>query len=188
MSSIIKIELEGCVPLKTSDVISGSNFHPEPKIIRPSPDFRRGAIHIVVAGTPPEPMAGDMREKSGYADRMNDITREEFNAKLETIEVKMDARVESISSKIDGFLAAQAERDRRLDESISGMRRDIDRLGNLKLNIWGAMLTAVGLGVAIAALSVTFYQTGKGDKSSIPDTHSTITAPPAAAAQAPINK
>ncbi|MBM5459250.1 hypothetical protein H8F21_16915 [Pseudomonas sp. P66] len=104
---------------------------------------------------------------------MNDITREEFNAKLETIEVKMDARVEAISSKIDGFLAAQAERDKRLDESIAGVRRDIDRLGNVKLNIWGAMLTAVGVGVAVAALSVTFYQTGKGDRAT------PITAPSA---------
>lgn len=107
---------------------------------------------------------------------MNDITREEFNAKLETIEVKMDARVEAITSKIDGFLSAQAERDRRLDESIASVRRDIDRLGSLKLNIWGAMLTTVGLGVAIAALSVTFYQTGKSD------TPASISAPPAAAA------
>ena len=29
-----------------------------------------------------------------YTKNMNDITREEFNAKLETIEAKMDARVE----------------------------------------------------------------------------------------------
>lgn len=111
---------------------------------------------------------------------MNDITREEFNARLETIEVKMDARVEAISSKIDGFLAAQAERDRRMDESIAGVRRDIDRLGSLKLNIWGAMLTALGLGVAIAALSVTFYQTGKADSPNTASNPPAVTAPPAA--------
>jgi hypothetical protein len=114
---------------------------------------------------------------------MNDITREEFNARLETIEVKMDARVESISSKIDGFLAAQIERDRRLDESIAGVRRDIDRLGNLKLNIWGAMLTAVGLGVAIAALSVTFYQTGKSDSPTAASTPPAVSAPSAASSK-----
>ena len=50
---------------------------------------------------------------------MNEISREEFNAKLETIEVKMDARVESVSAKIDGFLFAQAERDKRLDATLS---------------------------------------------------------------------
>lgn len=114
----------------------------------------------------------------GDAKGMNDITREEFNARLETIEVKMDARVEAISSKIDGFLAAQAERDRRLDDSIAGVRRDIDRLGSLKLNIWGAMVTAVTVGIAITALSLTFYQAGKTDISSASSAPPAISAPP----------
>jgi hypothetical protein len=107
----------------------------------------------------------DISRRSADTGAMNDITREEFNAKLETIEVKMDARVEAISSKIEGFLGAQAERDKRLDESLAAVRRDIDKLGSLKLNIWGAMLTAVGLGVAITSLSISFYQTGKAEKS-----------------------
>ncbi len=111
---------------------------------------------------------------------MNDITREEINARLETIEVKMDARVEAISSKIDGFLAAQAERDRRLDDSIAGVRRDIDRLGSLKLNIWGAMVTAVTVGIAITALSLTFYQTGKSENSSNQTAAPAISQPPVA--------
>ncbi|NWB64037.1 hypothetical protein HX880_34200 [Pseudomonas sp. F1002] len=50
---------------------------------------------------------------------MSDISREEFNAKLETIEAKMDARAESVSSKIDAFLAVQAERDKRFNESLN---------------------------------------------------------------------
>ena len=106
----------------------------------------------------------DKTEALDDTDRMAEITREEFNAKLETIEVKMDARVEAVSSKIDGFLAAQAERDKRLDESVANIRGDISKLGSLKVNIWGAMLTSVGIGIAVAALSVTFYQTGKADK------------------------
>lgn len=122
-------------------------------------------------------LSSDTRPSVGDTLRMNDITREEFNARLETIEVKMDARVEAISSKIDGFLAAQIERDKRMDESITSVRRDIDRLGNLKLNIWGAMLTAVGLGVAVAALSVTFYQTGKGDRAAVAESPPAIEAP-----------
>ncbi|PYB85279.1 hypothetical protein DMX07_04605 [Pseudomonas soli] len=108
---------------------------------------------------------------------MNDVPRDELNAKLETIEIKMDARVEAIASKIDGFLVAQSERDKRLDESIAGVRRDIDRLGSLKLNIWGAMLTAVALGVTVAALSVTVYQTGKGDIAILPQPSPAIQTP-----------
>jgi hypothetical protein len=117
----------------------------------------------------------DSAYKEGNTRPMNDITREEFNARMETIEVKMDARVESVSAKIDGFLAVQAERDKRLDESIANIRGDIARLGSLKLNIWGAMLTAVGIGIAVAALSVTFYQTGKADKPEPPP--AAITSP-----------
>ena len=52
-------------------------------------------------------------------DPMNDITREEFNARMETIEVKMDARVESVSAKIDAFIAVQAERDKRMEAIVS---------------------------------------------------------------------
>ncbi|MCF1487551.1 hypothetical protein LZ838_09270 [Pseudomonas sp. AA27] len=50
---------------------------------------------------------------------MSEITREEFNAKLETIETKMDARAEAISSKIDSFLTLQAERDQRFNERLN---------------------------------------------------------------------
>lgn len=119
---------------------------------------------------------GSPVEKMGTV-TMNDLPRDELNAKLETIEIKMDARVEAIASKIDGFLVAQCERDKRLDDSIAGVRRDIDRLGSLKLNIWGAMLTAVALGVTVAALSMTFYQTGKGDITIPPLSSLAIEAP-----------
>lgn len=63
----------------------------------------------------PHFIKGDEKTLKPDTKIMTDITREEFNAKLETIEVKMDARVQAVSSKIDGFLTAQAERDRRLD-------------------------------------------------------------------------
>lgn len=99
---------------------------------------------------------------------MNDPTREALNARLEAIEMKMDAQAGAIVSKIDGFLIGQTERDKRLDDSIAGVRRDIDRLRSLKLNIWGAMLSAVALGITVAALSVTFYQTGKAELASLP--------------------
>lgn len=54
-----------------------------------------------------------------HAKAMNDITREEFNAKLETIEVKMDARIESVSAKIDALIAVQTERDKRMEATVN---------------------------------------------------------------------
>jgi hypothetical protein len=95
---------------------------------------------------------------------MNEITREELGAKLETIEVKMDARVEAMSSKIDAFLALQAERDKRLDESLGNIRGDITRLGSLKLSIWGAMFTGLAITVTVIALGLTSYQAGQADR------------------------
>ncbi|AGN82859.1 hypothetical protein N5K35_26160 [Pseudomonas sp. GD03651] len=143
--------------------------------------FAKGIFDDILGSTAPRVRSLDGRDKpksKGNTGLMNDITREEFNARLETIEVKMDARVEAISSKIDGFLAAQVERDKRMDESIASVRRDIDRLGSLKLNIWGAMATALTIGLAITALSVTFYQTGKSDSSTAAVTPPAVSAPP----------
>lgn len=91
-------------------------FGPSRNLIRVTAHQLWGlAVRINSAG-----LCGSTPVKSGgHTERMNEITREEFNAKLETIEVKMDARVESVSAKIDGFLFAQAERDKRLDATLS---------------------------------------------------------------------
>jgi hypothetical protein len=102
---------------------------------------------------------------------MNDITRHELDAKLEVIEARMDGRVASIEAKIDGFLSAQAERDKRLDGELEASRResrqifqtlsrDIDRLGSIKANIWGAMVTTIVILVAVGALALTAFQAG----------------------------
>lgn len=61
----------------------------------------------------------DDKTAQGHTQTMNDITREEFNARMETIEVKMDARVEAVSGKIDAFIAVQAERDKRMEAIVS---------------------------------------------------------------------
>nr|WP_315435652.1 hypothetical protein [uncultured Pseudomonas sp.] len=43
---------------------------------------------------------------------MSSISREEFDARIETIETRMDGRVAEMCADIRGFLAAQAERDK----------------------------------------------------------------------------
>lgn len=68
---------------------------------------------------PPVDSVDDNKSIKGDNRFMNDLTREELNAKLETIETKMDARVESVSAKIDAFLAVQAERDQRFSERLN---------------------------------------------------------------------
>lgn len=76
-------------------------------------------LKVSLTETQSQSSVQDSRERRVYTDSMNEISREEFNAKLETIEVKMDARVEAVSAKIEGFLAAQTERDKRLDAALA---------------------------------------------------------------------
>ncbi|WP_143497474.1 hypothetical protein [Pseudomonas sp. Irchel s3h17] len=124
-------------------------------------------------------------------DRRSEEFRKEISLRDDTLRRELDLRRESFlaeqairdqawEAKFSGFLSTQAERDKRLDESVAGIRSDLTRLGSLKLNIWGAMLTAVGIGLAVAALSLSFYQTGKTDKPSTESSRPAITAPPTA--------
>ncbi|CAH0179040.1 hypothetical protein SRABI123_01390 [Pseudomonas sp. Bi123] len=92
----------------------------------------------------------DRGNVAAHTDPMNDITREELNAKLETIEVRMDARVESVSAKIDGFLAAQAERDKRLDAALSQISANHSETKNSLSSMKTTMvITAVSTVLAI---------------------------------------
>ncbi|ARB31614.1 hypothetical protein HX787_10830 [Pseudomonas tolaasii] len=99
---------------------------------------------------------------------MNDITREEFNAKLETIEVKMDARVESVSAKIESFLASQAERDKaqlerdkrfellaeRVTKAAEGAEDAAKQAATVKSNYWAAVIVQL---LAVVAILVGAY-------------------------------
>ncbi|NMY08557.1 MULTISPECIES: hypothetical protein [Pseudomonas] len=92
----------------------------------------------------------DRATPSDHTEAMNDITREEFNAKIETIETKMDARVESVSAKIEGFLSAQAERDKRLDIVLAQIGKDN---GDTKTSI-GSMKTTLIVTAVSTALAI----------------------------------
>jgi len=99
---------------------------------------------------------------------MTEITREEFNAKLETIEVKMDARIESVSSKIEGFLSAQAERDKaqterdkrfellaeRATKAAEGAEEAAKQAATVKSNYWAAVIVQL---LAVVAILVGAY-------------------------------
>ncbi|PAW51552.1 hypothetical protein CKQ80_24495 [Pseudomonas moraviensis] len=89
---------------------------------------------------------------------MNAISREEFNARIETIEARMDARVERVHADIREFLGSQTvrdkaieriqfERDKRYDSMIQGIaiesREALKKAGTVNANVW--MATAVHL-------------------------------------------
>lgn len=121
---------------------------------------------------------GDIHDKTVNTKTMNEITREEFNAKLETIEAKMDARVESVSSKIEGFLSAQAERDKRLDAVLAQIGKDN---GDTKTSISSMKTTLIvtavstvlaivigvaGFNTALTSNMLSAFQLGKSSSTS----------------------
>jgi len=68
---------------------------------------------------------------------MSTPTREEFEARIEAVEARMDARVAAIGARLDeytaradermqGFLAMSAERDKRVDERFAERDKRVD--------------------------------------------------------------
>ncbi len=133
--------------------------------------------------------------KLNQAGTMNDISREELNAKLETIEVKMDARVESVSAKIDGFLLAQAERDKRLDSVLAQIGKDNgdtkNSIGSMKTTlvvtavstVLAIVLGVAGFNTALTSNMLSAFQFGKSAAPSISEsvTPESQKSPPASA-------
>ena len=134
---------------------------------------------------------------TGNTAKMNDITREELNAKLETIEVKMDARIESVSSKIDGFLAAQAERDKRLDAALAQIGKDNSdtrsSIGSMKTTlIVTAVSTALAIVLGIAGFNtaltsnmISAFQLGKSEQQAASASAAPTATPPTQPVQSP---
>lgn len=130
-----------------------------------------------IAPPPAAPVVGANDEiyNSVHTQSMNDITREEFNAKLETIEAKMDARVESVSAKIEGFLAAQAERDKRLDGVLAQIGKDNGEtkagISSMKTTLIVAAVSTViaivlgvaGFNTALTSNMLSAFQLGKSE-------------------------
>jgi tetrahydromethanopterin S-methyltransferase subunit G len=92
---------------------------------------------------------------------MSTPTREEFEARLETVEARMDGRVARIEGKIDAFMAQALERDKRLDERdkriellAESAARSAERASNLKTNFWGAVVTII---LSVTAIAVSTY-------------------------------
>ncbi|WP_313284599.1 hypothetical protein [Stutzerimonas kunmingensis] len=136
-----------------------------------------------------ERMDGRVERMREETDRRSDMFLRELELRDEAFRREQAIREKALDDRYSGFLAAQAERDKRFDEMVTAIRSDIgridgriDSLGSLKLNIWGAMATALTIGIAVVALSLSFYQTGRGDSQGAAS-QSVSTAPPAPAKQ-----
>ncbi|VVN86854.1 hypothetical protein PS718_01562 [Pseudomonas fluorescens] len=100
---------------------------------------------------------------------MSTVSREEFNARIETIETRMDARIDGVRAEIREFLAIQSERDKTQVERdkrydlISQEMRKISRGAEeaarqgatVKANVWAA--TVVQLLGIVAIVAGAYY-------------------------------
>lgn len=93
-------------------------------------------------------------------EHMTDLTRQELDAKLETIEARMDGRVAAIQASIDGFMGRMEERSLRTDDRfarIEESQRDTQAsLGGLKTTIIvTALSTVLAIVFGVAAFNAT---------------------------------
>lgn len=102
----------------------------------------------------------DGGSSTDYDQTMSTPTREEIDAKLETIEVRMDARVAAIQSSIDGFAGVMNERFKSIDERMGrfeGVMKDTQAsIGNLKTTMVVTAISAVlAIVLGVAAFNAT---------------------------------
>lgn len=69
-------------------------------------------------------------------------------------------RDKAMDERFSSFLSVQAERDARVNQQFESITRDIDRLGSIKANVWGAMATTIIILLAVGALALTAFQAG----------------------------
>lgn len=91
---------------------------------------------------------------------MTSPSREEIDAKLEAIEVRMDGRVASIQASIEGFMGRMEERTLRTDERFvrieSASNEMQASIRNLKSTmIVTALSTAIAIILGVAAFNAT---------------------------------
>lgn len=148
-----------------------------------------------------ETLSGDLMDdnkpRKGDTQPMNEITREEFNARMETIEVKMDSRVESVAAKIDAFVAVQAERDKRMEAALSSISANHSEikssLGAMKTTmIVTAVSTVLAIVIGIAGFNamltsnmVASFQMGRSERALEATAAQKVESPPPSVSQKP---
>jgi|GEM_PF-2493757 len=120
----------------------------------------------MLVGNPNAPMfsAADASPRSNETN-MSEITREELDAKLATIEAKADARLsdyQRMSTEVlAGFRSDNAEFKSRIDQSLADLKLDIHSIKNIKALLGAATAVIVGTIFAAFALSGQFFDSGR---------------------------
>lgn len=107
---------------------------------------------------------GDKRRRRDDTARMDYVSKDVLDAKLEAIEARMDTRIASIEGKIDAFLVGQAERDKafetttnqrfvQLDKDVTRISESAEKVAEQVSGIRITMAKYLGGAIVIGALA-----------------------------------
>lgn len=105
-------------------------------------------------------------------DRRSDEFRREISLRDEAFIREQAIRDTALDERFHSFLSAQEERDKRLTQQFEVISREVERLGSIKANVWGAMATSIIILLAVGALSLTAFQAGSANQSASEALHS----------------
>lgn len=98
--------------------------------------------------------------------RMNDITREEFNARLENQQLKVDARLKEFEGKVTDGLSQMNQSLQLLDKDLAGVR---GLKGTIILNSILSVIAIVGIVIAVMAYGVANFDSGRDTSAALQD-------------------
>jgi len=95
---------------------------------------------------------------------MNDITREELNARLENQQLKVDARLKEFEGKVTDGLMQMNHSLQLLDKDLAGVR---GLKGTIILNSILSVIAIVGIVIAVMAYGVANFDSGRDTSAAI---------------------
>lgn len=106
-------------------------------------------------GTKSSAKTSDAQTKQMHTEPMNDITRDELDAKLDATNARVEARLAGFESTVRDTMAAVRHDSAEMRGELKAIHGDLAHLKNLKANIWGAA-GAVLLAFLASALTIYF--------------------------------
>lgn len=137
----------------SAQIIFPAPFHSTDVTVETVDDVTLGAV---LAGQ--EELAAEPEAR--YHGAMNTPTREEIDAKIETIEARMDGRVAAIQASVEGYMGRMEERALRTDERFvrieDGLKETQASISSLKsTTIVTAISSVLAIVLGVAAFNAT---------------------------------
>ena len=114
----------------------------------------------------PDHLIDDSKLPKGDTQRMNDITREELDARLENQQLKVDARLKEFEGKVTDGLTQMNHSLQLLDKDLAGVR---GLKGTIILNSILSVIAIVGIVIAVMSYGVANFDSGRDTSAAIQD-------------------